>query len=221
MLKLLYSDTSVFNNDTLLEAAMKRLPPHRRKKAVSLKKRNAGNLSVGAWITLCGGLKSLGADIDSLIFDKHPNGKPYIKNSDIHFSLSHSGTFAVCAISDSDVGADIEEITEFNPRLAKRYFNKTEYDHIFSKSTPEEQRNEFFRIWTLKESYVKFTGKGISGFPDSTLILNQEPHLLNDVHGLNFLEFDLPSYKISVCGYNLPKETVPERINLIHQLINF
>ena len=61
--------------------------------------------------------------------------------------------------------------------IAKKYFSSSEYSH-FKASLPSEQRNVFFSLWTLKESYLKATGKGL-----------REP--------LDSFTFDLDSLEIS------------------------
>lgn len=87
-------------------------------------------------------------------------GKPYIKNhSDIFFNISHCHELAVCAIEKSEVGIDAENIRPWLPRVAKRVCSERE-NSILEKA---ENKNEaFFRLWTLKESFVKAIGIGIS-----------------------------------------------------------
>ena len=81
-----------------------------------------------------------------------PLGKPYFPGfPDTHFSLSHSATHILCALSGSPVGCDIEsprEITE----LALRYFCSPDELKLF----------EPLELWVLKESYVKLLGLTIA-----------------------------------------------------------
>jgi len=88
-------------------------------------------------------------------------GKPYIKNcDDIHFNISHSGDYAVCAISDCEVGIDIQKIEKPNLQVAKRFFAKNEYEYIANQPDEKSKSDAFYRIWTLKESFVKAIGVG-------------------------------------------------------------
>lgn len=92
-------------------------------------------------------------------------GKPYLKElPELFFSLSHSETVAVCAISDREIGIDIEYHREMSPdrllRIAKRFFAPEEYDAIAEESG-EAAKELFYRIWTAKEAYIKFTGEGM------------------------------------------------------------
>ena len=89
--------------------------------------------------------------------------KPFYKeHPEIHFSLSHSGTMAMCAISDKPVGCDVERQRQRDLDIAKRFFAKEEYELIKSQPTEQEQTSMFFRIWTLKESFLKMIGSGLS-----------------------------------------------------------
>jgi 4'-phosphopantetheinyl transferase len=101
-------------------------------------------------------------------------GKPYFTDVDnIHFSISHSGRFWICLFDQENVGADIEDFTNRDMPLkrfrgiSERFFTKEEQLYIFDEYKPELQMAEdikkrFFRIWTAKEAYMKYTGNGFS-----------------------------------------------------------
>ena len=79
---------------------------------------------------------------------KTPNGKPYFAGGlDIHFSLSHSKTHILCAISDAPIGVDIESPRCISERAVK-YFSSPAELSMFSP----------LELWVLKESYVKLVG---------------------------------------------------------------
>lgn len=79
-------------------------------------------------------------------------GKPYLANyPDIYFNLSHSGEWAVCAISESPVGVDIQHCDEGRRDVASRFFHREEIRYL--DGLPQFRRDEgFYRLWTLKES---------------------------------------------------------------------
>ena len=84
-----------------------------------------------------------------------PQGKPYLpEHPEVHFNLSHSGRWVVLAIGDRKVGVDVEQTDRpvDCAALSKRHF------------TPEEQEHpdDFFAIWTAKESYLKYLGVGLT-----------------------------------------------------------
>ncbi len=89
------------------------------------------------------------------------NGKPYLTAApDVHFSLSHSAAWAVCAVSDHPVGVDIQQCRSFKPNIADRFFHPDEVQYLSSLS-PAERENAFYTLWALKESYVKADGRGL------------------------------------------------------------
>ena len=90
-------------------------------------------------------------------------GKPYLtKYPDIHYSLSHSGEYVCCALGDSPLGVDIQKVTDCPKGVAPRFFTK-EDNRRLDACSGDEGKELFFRMWSIKESYVKLTGKGLSG----------------------------------------------------------
>lgn len=98
---------------------------------------------------------------------RSPKGKPFLPDFPaVRFNFSHSGEYLALAISDSEVGLDIQETK--NPhtdalKIAKRYFTETEYKSLLSCDTPEQRRSLFFLLWTIKEAYLKYLGCGLAG----------------------------------------------------------
>lgn len=88
-------------------------------------------------------------------------GKPYLTEyPGIYFNLSHSGQYVCCAVADHDVGVDIQCHQNVKDGIAKRFF--TGEDNELLDSCKENGREElFFRIWCIRESYVKLTGRGL------------------------------------------------------------
>lgn len=90
-------------------------------------------------------------------------GKPEVDGASV--SISHSGdsvAIAVCRDVNNPIGVDIEVYKTRNfMRLARHYFASQEVLELESLSGSEQSRC-FFRIWVLKESLAKFTGKGLS-----------------------------------------------------------
>lgn len=104
----------------------------------------------------------------SLEFVVNAYGKPTLKKplSEISFNLSHSKNavaLAVCNNDKLDLGIDIE-CQERNGQIlsmATHFFSKSEAALLLEK--PEEMQTEtFFKLWTLKEAYIKAIGKGLS-----------------------------------------------------------
>lgn len=156
-------------------------------------------LSCGAYLIL----KKLlaGKNITDPIFKTEKYGKAYISNHEnIHFNLSHSGKIVLCAISDMEVGVDVEYIDrEIDLNIAKHYFYNREYENIMNaKNRPEE----FFKYWVLKESYMKYTGLGMNLNLDSfEIIIEDKIRLKNDKSNLKFNLFDIEDYKIAIASH--------------------
>lgn len=94
-----------------------------------------------------------------IIFSVSDRGKPYCKSHPhIYFSLSHSGNFVALAISDKEVGIDIEKLRPAKDNLINRVCSQNEIDAI---SNSENPHIKFTEIWTKKEAYLKALGTGI------------------------------------------------------------
>lgn len=88
-------------------------------------------------------------------------GKPFLCDfPSFHYNISHSGEYVVCVVHDDAVGVDIEYIGPFDLPLAKELFTKEEYQYVLNDR--EGGLGAFYDIWTLKESYVKAVGEGLS-----------------------------------------------------------
>ena len=101
-------------------------------------------------------------------YNQKENGKPYISDMpDFYFSLSHSGDYVLCAWDSSEIGVDLQCMDrEVKDTLAKKVMTEKEYN-AYTDLPEWEKKTEFYRIWTIKESYCKLTGKGLSqGFRD-------------------------------------------------------
>jgi 4'-phosphopantetheinyl transferase len=99
---------------------------------------------------------------EEIVFAKNRYGKPYaVGNPSFHFNLSHSGRWIVCVVDEQPVGIDIEQIKPVDLEVAKLFFSKEEYRYLLEKEE-HERLGCFYEIWTMKESYVKWMGRGLS-----------------------------------------------------------
>lgn len=100
---------------------------------------------------------------EQINFGKSKFGKPYLKSfKDFHFNISHSGEFIVCAISSNPIGIDIEQVKCIDYKnIAEKFFTESEVKYILD-SNYTDSLSRFYRIWTLKESYIKCHGMGLS-----------------------------------------------------------
>ena len=167
----------IASSDPLMDAArFERLaaaiPEARREKLAAFRHAGAQRLSLAASLLLMRALHDEGLGTDEIALTEC--GKPCLPQlPDFHFSLSHSGNMALCAVSDEEVGCDIELPRGFDPNLARRFFHPAEQEWLFSQ--PEaEQSTGFFRLWTCKESFMKALGLGLSLPLDSFAVIPEE-----------------------------------------------
>lgn len=156
-------------------------------------------LSAGAYLLL----KKLLAEenITNPTFRTGKYGKTYLSNrEDIYFNMSHSGKMVLCAVSDMEVGVDIEYIDSgIDLNIAKNYFYNSEYEGIMNSKNPPE---EFFRYWVLKESYMKYTGLGMNLELDAfEIIIEDEIRLKDDNENLKFNLFKIKDYEIGTASH--------------------
>lgn len=118
--------------------------------------------SLGAGMLLERGLSDYGLKGEETDIACGAYGKPYLKNRpDIHFNLSHAGDRAAAVFAASAAGCDIEREKTADMAVARRFFCQTEYEYV-CRQGPSEQNRAFYRLWTLKESFVKTVGLGLS-----------------------------------------------------------
>lgn len=146
----------------------------RREKADRLKHLPSKKLTLAAGMLARVGIaQKLNIRPQDVSFKTQPGGKPYAEGLGIHFSLSHSGNLAVCAICDNPVGIDVERNNKnVNPNVAKRCFTEAEQAYVFSNMAKMSAR--FFEIWTKKEAYVKLLGTGLKDFLNFDVMRHEE-----------------------------------------------
>lgn len=168
MTKLLLSDVSPLTSPSLYAMLYEEASAERRARADSYRFHKDRRLSIGAAALLDRGLDPFGLREKDMTYGTNAFGKPFFTNAPhIHFSISHSGTKLAVAFSDSEVGCDIEKVSDIDMAVAERFFSGEEYESLTDCKDLQERRRMFFRMWTLKESYMKATGKGLTLAPQS------------------------------------------------------
>ena len=140
--------------------ALAGIPDWRRKQILRYLQPSDRKLCLGAWRLLEDTLERYGFSAREVTTDR--NGK--LICAGIYFNLSHSAHMALCAVSDVPVGCDIEQVTNAPLDIAERVFSDKERRYIWEGRSARETDRRFFRLWTMKESYLKMTGEGMN-FP--------------------------------------------------------
>ena len=164
---------------------------------------NDRKLSICSGMLLKHALKNLNIEDYKLKYNEY--GKPYLVGNNYYFNISHSKDYAICVIADDEIGCDIEYIRDFNIKIAQRYFNNEEYEDILI----DNSKDKFYRYWTLKESFIKNVGLGLSLSLNSfRIILNNNIEIKQSVNNSNyyFEEVNINNdYKCSICKKNNKK----------------
>ncbi len=114
--------------------------------------------------------EALGGDPRAWAFETGPAGKPALaavhRRPWLHFNISHTRSLVACAIAGVPVGVDVEASDGDLPSAVAACFAPGERA-MLAKAADAAYRTMFFRLWTLKEAYLKATGEGLSGRLDS------------------------------------------------------
>lgn len=217
-LRIYMADTACLEDETLFYNYFERMPLYRREKVERCRCHLSKIESLGAGAILDAALTEAGIPFSEREILYKGMGKPYLKeHPDVFYNLSHSGSRVMCVLADVPVGCDVEKIRKGNTeRIARRFFSEREYQ--MCKDNPET----FTRLWTLKESFIKATGKGLS------TPLNSFELMLNDnnacvgviVDGMPSSQYRLfeldfsDGYKYAVCTDGECKEPSIEWVDL-------
>lgn len=97
----------------------------------------------------------LGQNPNDILLSLKENRIPYLPNSDLYFSLSHSESFVLLAVSEYPVGIDIEQIKPRNLNRLKSVLTQQQIQTMQLLSDDEEKTAFFYRCWTMKEASFK------------------------------------------------------------------
>jgi 4'-phosphopantetheinyl transferase len=108
-------------------------------------------------------IKQITGDHHKLPFTLGEKGKPHPDGyNGIHFNVSHSGVWVIVATSNAAVGVDVERMRKVPEGVAYRFFSEPEKQMLDEAENDIEKAHIFFTLWTLKESFLKATGKGLT-----------------------------------------------------------
>ena len=175
---------------------LKKVNEQRRSKILRCKNKKDKLRSLIAGLLLRFALEQEGIDYEKSEFVYGEHGKPmllryeYIQEDEhmdkpyrnLFFSLTHSEHYVACAISDENIGIDLEETNRklFSPEkgnqlisMAKRICTKKEYAY-FLNLPKEERTRAYVELWTRKESLAKADGRGLAIGFEQVEVLQRE-----------------------------------------------
>lgn len=188
-----YYDVSELYDAETFNVAMALLPwSERRAKVERFVFLKDKCLCLGAGLLCAYALRAAGARDLTMAYGAYD--KPHLKNHPhIHFNVSHSGTMAVCAVSSSPVGIDVEERQSYDEGVARLCFTDDELEWLSQQADADWA---FTRLWTRKESYLKLLGTGLSKSANSFVAIPgayPEPNV-------RFCEYSISKYALCVCA---------------------
>lgn len=170
--------------------------------------------------------RELGLLPEEIMIGRSEHDKPYLEgHEDFKFNISHSGDFVVLAYGKDDVGVDIEHIrglgstgdvhdyerrTKRDMDVAERFFCPSEAAFIHGGKVlclnPNEGKGNmndnpcninFTLTWTMKESYIKYRGCGMS-IPLNSFEIDYEKSCVKNIPS-SFYYWMQGEYVVCVC----------------------
>ena len=128
------------------------------------------------------------------------DGRPHSAGSTVDFSITHTNDLTLLALDRGGegrsprVGLDAEDLSRLASMricpIAERWFSPREYADFLVEPTDDM----FLRIWTRKESLVKWTGYGMRGLRGADTVRARE------CHGVKFAEYRIDNTLVALCA---------------------
>ena len=113
--------------------------------------------------------------------------QPYLPESPVYLSLSHSKTHALCVLADFPVGCDIETRRPISERAKRRILASC------------ENPGDFFAHWTLKECAIKLAGRQTQPLSALSFAITGDSARGADAHG--WLYHQIPNATAAVLAH--------------------
>ena len=140
---------------------------------------------------------------------REQSGRPVWKGIQAELSISHTGAFAAAAVSTVRIGIDLEPLNRERLRVAKRMFSLKEQEWLMCQKAAG-RTDGFSQLWTLRESYAKWTGLGLAKMPSVEFLPTENKILCSDgscqAKSLPFIEEGLMFSLVADAGYELVLE---------------
>ncbi len=215
---------AVTDADKISEESFKRfqkvVSEERRSKAEKFYRREDACRSLLAeslirYTFLCAGLKNC----SEIKLIRNEFGKPEPVLDGFHFNISHSGAWVICAADNEEIGVDVERIHKVDSDISQRFFSSIENKFLSDFKSPAQWLDYFYKLWVLKESYIKAIGKGLHCPLNSFAVLPKDDgtaELIRYEETLPqkyFSIYDIdPAYKCALC---FSHQNIPHQINII------
>lgn len=183
--------------DTADAEVYEKLSKKRIEKVLKIKNESAKRQSIGAELLLNTAVAAeTGAEFP-FKWETGKYGKPYLVDyPDLHINLAHSKDYAVCAVSDTEIGVDIQYMRDFNEAVMRRCFTAEETAIVKSS---ENKKSAFYDLWVRKESFAKAVGKGLLLPMNEISVINDSIFYEEKEYLFIKQDFADEKYKFSLC----------------------
>lgn len=150
MTQLYITDCTPLKDPQIIAQLLPRLDVHRQDKILALQslQKKAQSAAAGLLLSHIFGKKAT--------YRYSEQGKPFLVDGCTYFSISHSQNWVAIAVSQVDVGADLQVISPVRTAVLRRVFTQEEQNYI------GEDAERFTECWVRKEAYAKYTGMGLA-----------------------------------------------------------
>jgi len=193
------ADVGALIDEAALGKALTAVSPYRRDKALAYKMPVGRALSVGAALLTDVLLQRFGLRESDMTYVIGGHGKPrFAAHPELHFSISHSGRLAACAMGRREMGLDIQQPTKKRDEVVRRVCSEAEQEFLQAQGESAFP-TAFARLWALKESWFKATGTGITDHYPAFELSGDAPRLTTPSAPCTFREFMFGPVPCALC----------------------
>ena len=185
-----------FNKD-YINSFYDRIPKFKKDKINKYKNKEVKTRSIIGELLLYELLMKNNINYNNVEYYINDYGKPYLKNINLFFNISHSFDYVISIISNNEIGIDIEKIRKTPLNIINQFATEKEKEYILSTSTNIEER--IFKIYTLKEAYFKMLGTNLNHILEVEFIIdNDKVYCSDNTVKMGFIN-DINGYIIAYC----------------------
>ncbi len=195
-MKYIVKNIKEFNKEDLNDFYL-RIPKQKRMQIDKYKNYETKTRTLVAEILLNNLLASQNISYQNIKYFNNKYGKPYLKNSELFFNISHSFDYVITTISNKEIGIDIEKVRKTSLKVINLFATSKEKKYILSSDENIEER--IFKIYTLKEAYFKMLGTNLNHILEIEFIIKNDKVYCSDKNvKVGFIN-DVKGYIIAYC----------------------
>ncbi len=199
-------------DEDMLNEMLYSFPDFRREKVLSYRFFEGRVRSACAYVLAC---IAVGEVLPSWGVNEY--GKPLLSTMPRYFNITHCKSLVAAAVSDYELGLDAEDVREYPQKLVKRVLTIAEQETLNNSENPDIT---FFSLWTLKESYVKAIGRGLS-FPLTSVEFKIEGEISCSDTAWVFNQFLINRCILSACQNSQDKTMILNVLGIEQLLCNW